>query len=283
MRKKYNPKHSKLILGTAQFGKPYGINNIGKKRISKSSIKKILSFSHRKKINHLDTAFEYDFNFKLLGTKKQWLVDTKIIIREKQNMPSHFGNKLKRIFKLKNIKLSTIYIHNPQMIFTKNGKKIFQMLNEMKKSKLIKNIGISIYEPSLLTKIIKKFNVDVVQLPYNILDRRFEKYFTYLNKKGINVYVRSVFLQGLLLSKKENKLTKSEELKRFTTFSRETKISKENLCLQFVMSNKSIKKIIFGVDNLKQLKSISKIKKIKKLQSNFLSTKNLNIIDPRRW
>ena len=41
---------------------------------------------------------------------------------------------------------------------------------------------------------MKKINVDVIQLPYNILDRRFEKFFKMIKSKKIKIYVRSVFL-----------------------------------------------------------------------------------------
>ena len=53
------------MLGTAQFGKPYGFNNVKKKRISPNVVKKILNYCYNKGIIHLDTAFDYNFNLKL--------------------------------------------------------------------------------------------------------------------------------------------------------------------------------------------------------------------------
>ena len=41
--------------------------------------------------------------------------------------------------------------------------------------KLVKNIGFSVYNPSELTILIKRYNFDVVQAPFNIFDRRILK------------------------------------------------------------------------------------------------------------
>ena len=101
-----------------------------------------------------------------------------------------------------------------------------------------------------MKKIMKKINVDVIQLPYNILDRRFEKFFKMIKSKKIKIYIRSVFLQGVLTSSLKNKITKSREIKKFNFFSSKNEISNINLCLSFVKKNKLVNKIILGVDNL---------------------------------
>ena len=57
---------NKLIMGTAQFGMKYGINNkIGK--IQKNEIYRILNFCKKNNINHFDTASSYGESEKILG------------------------------------------------------------------------------------------------------------------------------------------------------------------------------------------------------------------------
>ena len=161
---------------------------------------------------------------------------------------------------------------------------LLKLLNKIKKSKLIKNIGISVYDVKNMLQILKKIKIDVVQLPYNILDRRFEKTFNLLKKKRIKIYARSIFLQGLIVSKLKNKLTNSKEIKKINDFSLKNKISKLKLCLSFVKKNNLLNKIIIGTDNLEQLKEILKVKKyLRSLSFQNLKSSNLNIIDPRRW
>ena len=47
------------------------------------------------------------------------------------------------------------------------------------------------------------YNIDVVQIPYNILDKRviYSGWYRKLKKIGIEVHARSIFLQGLLVNK----------------------------------------------------------------------------------
>ncbi len=270
------------MLGTAQFGKPYGFNNVKKKRISPNVVKKILNYCYNKGIIHLDTAFDYNFNLKLLGNRN-WEIDTKIIINDDKKFLQKVTQKINSIISIKNISIKTIYIHNPEKIFSRNGNLLINFLNNIKRFNFIKNIGISVYDVSNMKKILKRIDVDVVQLPYNILDRRFEKYFKLIKNKKIKIYARSIFLQGVLTSTIKNKITRKKEIQKFNYFLSKKNISNINLCLSFIKKNKFIDKIILGVDNLNQLKQIMKITNYKRLNFNSLKCTNLNVIDPRRW
>ena len=75
----------------------------------------------------------------------------------------------------------------------------------MKKNGVISKIGISIYSPSQLDLILPKFSIDIVQAPFNIVDRRIlnSGWLEKLSKKNIETHIRSVFLQGLLLMQYE--------------------------------------------------------------------------------
>ena len=50
---------------------------------------------------------------------------------------------------------------------------------------------------------MSRFKLDMVQLPYNIIDQNFETsgWIKKLKKMNIKIHVRSIFLQGLLLMK----------------------------------------------------------------------------------
>ena len=78
-----------------------------------------------------------------------------------------------------------------------------------KKNKLIKNFGYSIYDYNSLKKIISNYRPDLIQCPYNIIDRRIEnpKIMDLLEKRKIKIQARSIFFQGILLRTK-NKLPK---------------------------------------------------------------------------
>ena len=68
-----------------------------------------------------------------------------------------------------------------------------------------KNISYSIYNTNELDTLYDKYEIDVVQLPMNILDRRFE--ISGWGEKRLRndhkqIHARSVFLQGLLMNGK---------------------------------------------------------------------------------
>ena len=96
--------------------------------------------------------------------------------------------------------------------------------------------------------------------------------------------MRSIFLQGALISNYKNRITKSPEVKNFKKIVNKYKINSKYLCIHFVLKNRLVNKIIIGVDNYKQLKEIlgySFNKKFNYLKD--ISSLNTNIIDPRNW
>ncbi len=279
---KFNFK-KKLILGMAQFGYPYGINNTRKKRISIKNINKVFEFFIKNDLNQVDTAEGYGVNWNNLK-KFNLKIDTKIIIDKKNLNEDKFLDLIDK-YKInqKNL-INIIYIHNPEKLFSAYGKKTFSLLKKLKKKKFFNKIGITIYDLNLLKKIVKNFKFDVVQIPYSILDRRFETYFKILKKKKILIFVRSIFLQGTLISEQKNYISQSPEVKSFKYFINKYKINPKYACIQFVLENKLVDKIIVGVDHYKQLREIldySYDEKLKKLKD--LSSSNLKIIDPRFW
>ena len=268
-----------FVLGTAQFGQIYGLTNYKKTKISKKETKNIIKFCKKKNIMHIDTAEDYNFNLDFLGKKKDYVIDTKFVIGNKNY------ESLRNIIKKKysKQKIENLYIHNPEIILSAKGLNFFKKLNKLKKMGYFSKIGISVYDIKTLKKIIKKFEIDVVQLPYNIIDRRFEKIFSYLKKNNIQIYVRSIFLQGLLLDNFSNK-SKNIKIKKFQKFCNLEKIPKVSACVDFVLQNNYIDKIIFGVQNINQLKKIfnSRISK-QIIYPKSLISRNMDLIDPRRW
>ena len=107
--------------------------------------------------------------------------------------------------KLKRESFDTILIHNAEDLIGKNGKKLFHLLIELKKIGICKKIGVSLYKKKTLRKIFKKFKIDVIQLPYNIIQNEFSD-LELLNLKKkykfLEIHARSIFHQGLLLKKK---------------------------------------------------------------------------------
>ena len=108
----------------------------------------------------------------------------------------------------------------------------------------------SIYNFNTLDKILDEFKVDMIQVPFNILDRRLatKNYLNKIKKKKIQIHVRSIFLQGILLTnikKMPKKFLKWKNLfKTWYTWLEKNKLSKLQACLNFILSFKSFSKIL---------------------------------------
>ena len=145
--------------------------------------------------------------------------------------------------------------------------------------------------------MINDNNFTYLQIPFNILDHRFNNK-NFINKiikrkKNISVYARSIFLQGLLL--KKNKTSYEKKI-----FSKIERIKKSlniktnfELCLKYINSFFWINYFIVGVDNYRQIKQINlfmrkntiyKIpnNRINEIKSNFKKISS-NIILPYKW
>jgi aryl-alcohol dehydrogenase-like predicted oxidoreductase len=287
----------KLVIGTAQLVRQYGISNYSKKKSSKN-IFKFLEFCLKNSINSFDTASDYGSEkiigkyIKLNKVKKIFL-STKITSLQNLNYFKKFDHikySLEKSLKTLNVEsLDTVYFHdeNDSNFFNSNSYKI----NEIFKSYKINNLGFSIYSKKVFKRLNNNIYVNSLQVPVNILNDEFSK--IYSEKK---IIARSIFLQGLLINSKIK--TKKTFLKKFNEklmkLATENNIDLYSLCLNYVLKKKNLFKVIVGVDNIAQIKSllnsknnrfkINKINKINKLINSTIDHENYSqIIDPRKW
>ena len=160
----------------------------------------------------------------------------------------------------------------------------------MKTDELTNKIGISVYDFNLLDKILKKFQFDLIQAPLNILDQRLVKtgWLKKLKKKKIEVHVRSVFLQGILLLRHNQLPRKLKKLIKnwiiWDNWLKKNKVNPLQICLSYIFNQRQLDGIILGCNSKNQLNQILKSKQIK---GNFslpnLNIKNKKLVDPREW
>ena len=193
----------KIIIGTANFGCPYGIR---KKKISKKKVIDLCKFAYKKKVKYLDTSTEYfDSNKIVRNLNKKIIINTKILPNKKWINMDYCLKQFKKIkYEIGNKKLNTIYLHDEKIIFKRYFKKIYYNLIYLRKKKHFNKLGISIYDFKTIDFFLKKFHFDTIQCPFNIFDQRLitKRYYQILKSKKIEIHVRSIFLQGLLLKKK---------------------------------------------------------------------------------
>jgi aryl-alcohol dehydrogenase-like predicted oxidoreductase len=278
-----------LILGTANFDNKYGVNST--KNPSTKQIKNIFDFCD-KRINFLDCAENYSLNLNNKYIKKfELILKIKFNHKKKKISKEDLLNKIVSLIKKNKLDyVHTLMFHRSSDIFKMNKSDLEYSINFLKK-KICKKVGISIYDPSELKRIYRYFKPDVVQCPLNLFDSRIYDtgWMSKIKERGAEIHVRSVFLQGLLLSNKENLSKKFLKylnfFKKLEKFSARIHKSKLQICLNNIKYyKKKIDYLVIGVQNLKQLEEIYFFYN-KKNKFEFIEFKNVpkKLYDPRLW
>lgn len=287
---------NKLAIGTVQFGLDYGVSNsLGK--INKSEVCKIVDFAHQAGIDTYDTAPSYGNSEQVLG---EVLGGKDCIITKTPSLPSaDTGNIISYLdasyeSSLKNLKQNCVHgllVHNADDLLRAGGNKIYEWLSNKKINSQVSKIGVSIYSADQLDKILELYSIDLVQLPLNILDQRLihSGHLAKLKDLGIEVHVRSVFLQGLLLMNQDEIPEYFAKYKKLLfLFHKECEmqnVSPIELSLRFVMSLDNVDKVIVGVNSRSQLAEIVESSNTQLFGKDFLhlSTSDLGLVNPSLW
>lgn len=256
---------SRLVLGTAQLGMPYGIaNRTGQPDMP--AAESMVASVWEGGVREFDTAQTYGESeivlghaFKSLGITDQARVISKFDPGIDHQHSADLRRALEQTIARLNIsKLYAIMIHSEQLLDIWDAG-LGENLNRFIDEGLVEYIGISVYTPRDAIRALKTEGVSLLQIPGNILDRRFEKegVFEDAQQRGKQIYLRSVFLQGLLLMNIRD-LTGSMEfalpmIDRLINFSKKTGYSIKQLALGYVRSAYPSPKVIFGCETTRQV------------------------------
>lgn len=285
----------KLILGTVQFGLDYGINNI-QGIPSKKTIKEILDYAYFNGIRFLDTAEAYGNSHEKIGEYiKQSNNKFKIITKyckSRIDLPSDIINRVKYNIRLLNT--DTLYCY---MFHSFNDYSIFYKLFakdllSLKENGLIKKIGVSLHSNEEIIQVLKNSDIDVIQLPFNLLDnsnQRKEILLTAKNK-GIEIHTRSVFLQGIFFKDpddiKGNLVKIKKYLNQLTSIASKNHIN--DLAINYAHSKQYIDYVLIGVDSITHLRqnidSINNSKTTKLFSEvDKINVLNKLLLNPVNW
>ena len=300
----------KLALGTVQLGFDYGISN-SNGQVSPTEATKILKTASNNGVLTLDTARGYGNSEEIIAKalpkiKIQFRIVTKIpsllksvqmgtdpVLTIKKYVDSSFNILQKN-------PPDTFLFHDENDLLHPEGLHFWKILEEyfeknIEKYHKTQKIGVSCYSPESLVKIIKRYPINVIQVPYNILDRRFfsplllELY----QSKSIEIHIRSVFLQGLFFLDENNCPNQMAfalpTLLKLKKIGSKLSMTSAQLSLCASLCNPWISKTVIGVTSVKELEEILDIPFVtidKKIldETEFLwKTSEEKILDPRLW
>lgn len=285
---------NRICLGTAQFGLKYGIANT-RGKTSDDEARAIIKYAVAHGIKVLDTAAAYGNSeeviaraFKSLGRSLEVVSKLPSYADTKPNVRETVLRSLKRLG------ANSIYgylLHSFED-FQKPG--IWDDLKELRSEGVVKKIGFSLYHPKDADVLLNGDETfDLIQVPYSIFDRRFAPYLKRFKERKVEVYVRSIFLQGLAFLDAGNLpagLTGARlQLGALRKISVKEGVTTSALCLNFALLNPCIDRVIIGIDSLDHLKiNLSDLRffaKTKALADDLNATiiEDENILLPYRW
>jgi len=291
----------KIALGTVQFGLQYGVANIHGK-VTTEDARKIIELSKSAGINTLDTAIAYGNSEKCLGDVgvNDWNIVTKLpeIPANYPDIPYWIYHQLEASLNRMKVKqVHGLMLHSPLQLLeydSSMANKVWETLKLIKHNGKARKIGYTVYSPQDLDLLWDEYRPDIVQVPFNILDQRMKKtgWFDLLHNNNIEIHVRSVFLQGLLLMDNKNRPRKFHHWdyiwNNFNEILVNYRISPLEATLGFALNEQVINKVVIGVDNTEQLEEIFSV--LDDLKSDYyindlenLFVDDESLINPSNW
>ena len=284
----------KIALGTAQFGMEYGVANTSG-QTSSNEAQLILIRAQKYGMDTIDTAIAYGNCESVLGDLgiENWKTITKLpAVPEECTDVAQWVHKqiLQSMSRLKVAQLYGVSLHRPGQLLERIGPDLYSALLNIKSLGMTRKIGISVYSPDELAKLVDKYPIDLVQAPVNIIDCRLVEsgWAGRLQNAGVEVHARSSFLQGLLLMPSKKRPSKfngwSDVWNLWDSWLSRERLTPLQACLRFVCNLSEIDRVIVGVDTVSQLDqimeaSVGELNSLPKF--NFLN--DARLINPSTW
>jgi|25_taG_2_1085351.scaffolds.fasta_scaffold00143_29 aryl-alcohol dehydrogenase-like predicted oxidoreductase len=270
----------KIGLGTVQFGLPYGISN-KHGQTAKEEVVKILDTAKSYNIKVLDSASAYGSSEDVLGQNElsYFKMVSKFMPPSKEE-----GISVQLNQSLKKLGLKSFYgylAHRPMDII--DHPEHWEELQRFKVEAKVVKIGFSLNELLELERLLGKgYYPDLVQVPYNYFDRRFETVIKELKSRGCEIHTRSAFLQGLFFMNPHELDEFFDEVKPLIAQLHE-KLPLNGALLKFVLDKPFIDRVIIGVEDesqlLQNIESLENAPDLPELENKIAD----DILIPSKW
>lgn len=262
--------NSKIIVGTWPLSGDYG-------KIEFNQVKDVLEYCYKLGIKEFDTAPNYgngmmeNYIGDIFNDTHDILINTKIghmPFKEKSfkiiDLKHSLNESLKR---LKKNSINILFLHNPRNEIT-DYTKILEFMQDLKDKKIINQFGLSKAKNFDYEQYVDLNEFDVIQEDVNLLSLN-----AISNGKKISkiLMARSPLASGLLSGNVTEKTVFPKDdhrsgwlygkrleslIKRINVIQEQSDIELSELSIRFLLSHKSINKVIFGIKTIEHIKNI---------------------------
>jgi aryl-alcohol dehydrogenase-like predicted oxidoreductase len=258
---------SQLVVGTVQFGLPYGIaNRIGQPSLDQ--VCEILTCAVEGGATTLDTAATYGESEAVLGRAltKTGLLDQVTIISkvrhvrymEQERTVENVGNWIRDsvVSSLARLGIESL----PLCLFhDTNDIGYIDALLKLKKEGLVQHVGASAFRPDQVESVISTPGVEAIQVAINLLDQRILKSGNLARAAaaGIAVFVRSIYLQGLIVMPIDEIIPELQEViptrRVLQRIASKAGLTMPEMALRYGLSLPGVTGVLTGVETVEQM------------------------------
>jgi aryl-alcohol dehydrogenase-like predicted oxidoreductase len=289
----------KVGIGTAQFGFRYGISNTFGQP-GPEEVMRIIHAARAGGIEIIDTAHDYGDSETVIGRCLEkcspFNVVTKTLPIRKRYITGADVERVLAAFhlsldRLRQPAVYALLVHHAGDLLAQDGTRIMDALASLRTRGLVQKIGVSLYDQTELDAVLERFSVDIVQIPFSVLDQRLlaSGALAKLKLAGVEVHARSIFLQGLLLMDPESLgshfLAARSPIRRLRDFALERGKTPLEAALNFVAGHEEIDCAIIGVSRHEELNQIIAAFRPDTVSEDYagFAVHDEAILNPARW
>lgn len=258
----------KLALGTVQFGLPYGATN-KQGQVGADEIERILVRARAAGIDLLDTAAAYGTSEDVLGASGEagagFGIVTKTLPLRTDSIDAAAVERVvdgvrQSARRLRVAALDGLLAHHAPDLLVAGGDRLYDALQSLRAEGLVRRLGASVYTVDQLLALLDRYPLEIVQLPMNVLDQAFLQTGTLdrLVQRGVEVHVRSLFLQGILLAERLPRALQALDpgWSRFRECCARAGLTPLQGCLAYLKTCEQVSYGVVGVEDSAQLRQI---------------------------
>jgi aryl-alcohol dehydrogenase-like predicted oxidoreductase len=281
----------RLALGTVQFGLAYGVAGRGE-AVPEPEVRSILEDAASRGVRTLDTASAYGDIEERLCRLVEGLplgIVSKVPPVPQELSPTESADFVLRAADLSHARLGPrlrgLMLHRGTDLDGPRGEALAMALRTWCANREIR-FGASCYSPAEAALLAATRGIALTQLPGNALDQRVGREPDGLI--GVEVHLRSAFLQGLLLMPEERAAARlpqaSQMLANWHTYCRIAGLTPLEMALSVVKSFAAVATVVVGVDSLSQWREIARAwEQARPIAAPELHCTSPQVIDPRLW
>ncbi|TJY42744.1 aryl-alcohol dehydrogenase [Cohnella pontilimi] len=259
----------KLAIGSQLFG--MDPDTRGDARISPQEVQAILAYARRAALDMVDTAPDYGRSEFVLGAEGGEALPRKIVTKTPVFHSDSIGYEdmlllttsfSRSLWRLRTSRIYGLVVQRGFDLMKPGAEAIYAQLKQWKAEGKVEKIGVFVRDAQELDALLSQYAFDIVQLPVNVLDQRMPDSgaLRRLKLKGVEIHARSVFSDGLLLTKPEELPSRyasyRDHLEQYHGKLQDRRMQPVEAALLFIRSVPQIDYAIVEINSLAHLKEV---------------------------